>query len=142
APPLGVAAHDSITESSTPLPPHATLAMYTDGLVERRAGDTAASITRLEAAIARQEDLDAAAVADELLPQLGETTDDLALLLARIEPSTVTARMEFPADPSCLPEVRRELRGWLDDVEADRREADDVVLATSEACNNAIEHAY
>ena len=38
--------------------------------------------------------------------------------------------------------MRRRLRAWLANRGVDHEEAADVVLAVSEACNNAIEHGY
>jgi anti-sigma regulatory factor (Ser/Thr protein kinase) len=38
--------------------------------------------------------------------------------------------------------VRRRLRAWLDRRRIGAEDADDVLLAVAEACNNAVEHAY
>jgi serine/threonine-protein kinase RsbW len=50
--------------------------------------------------------------------------------------------IEVPSDPSALAEVRRRLRRWLELRGLGPEECDDAILAVSEACNNAIEHAY
>jgi anti-sigma regulatory factor (Ser/Thr protein kinase) len=41
-----------------------------------------------------------------------------------------------------IPLMRRVLGRWLQEAGATQDQADDVSLATSEACANAIEHAY
>jgi anti-sigma regulatory factor (Ser/Thr protein kinase) len=46
------------------------------------------------------------------------------------------------ARPEELATIRRLLRGWLVDAGADRRAIEAVLLASGEACTNAIEHAY
>jgi anti-sigma regulatory factor (Ser/Thr protein kinase) len=38
--------------------------------------------------------------------------------------------------------MRRRLEGWLVQRDVDQADIVDVILAVSEACNNAIEHAY
>jgi len=52
--------------------------------------------------------------------------------------------VELPADPAALRGMRRRLRAWLANRGIDPEEATGagVVLAVSEACNNAIEHGY
>ncbi|MFJ9118497.1 PP2C family protein-serine/threonine phosphatase [Streptomyces sp. NPDC102394] len=65
----------------------ATLALYTDGLVERRREDIGTGLTRLAESLARHRDLDAESLADvvllELLPP-GGATDDTALVIVRL----------------------------------------------------------
>ena len=50
--------------------------------------------------------------------------------------------IEVPGDPAALSTLRRRLRSWLELRGLAEDECDDAVLAVSEACNNAIEHAY
>jgi anti-sigma regulatory factor (Ser/Thr protein kinase) len=69
--------------------------------------------------------------------------DDVAVLALQ---RTATADEEFDlriaARPEELAAVRRLLRGWLVDLGADRRAIEAVLLASGEACTNAVEHAY
>jgi len=51
-------------------------------------------------------------------------------------------QMEIPSDPTALARLRRRMRGWLTLRGLGEEELNDAVLAVSEACNNAIEHAY
>ncbi|MFE5402483.1 PP2C family protein-serine/threonine phosphatase [Streptomyces sp. NPDC056580] len=90
---LGVPLAYEYEEHTVRLPPGSTLALYTDGLVERRAAGIDAGIERLGRALealgaAELEDLDAAA--ESLLkPMLhdSEHDDDVCLLLCRTSPA-------------------------------------------------------
>jgi len=71
-----------------------------------------------------------------------ERGDDIALLAVRLLP--VAPRpldLRVAADVGSMDLVRDAMRAWLRGVELRRPEAEDVVLATWEACANAIEHA-
>ena len=71
---------------------------------------------------------------------IGRPADDVALLLASIEPAS-SSRSSLQGRPDVLPGLRRRLRAWLARQGFEAASAD-VVLAVSEALNNAIEHAY
>jgi anti-sigma regulatory factor (Ser/Thr protein kinase) len=49
--------------------------------------------------------------------------------------------LRLHSDPASLAEVRRELRRWLDRGGVAAEEANDILVACSEACANAIVHA-
>jgi anti-sigma regulatory factor (Ser/Thr protein kinase) len=132
-------------EKQVELDPGATLVLYTDGLVERR-GDRLAT---------RQQELhDAAAAAPadpELLSQAliermvgaEPPADDVAVLsLQRAVTADQRLSLRVAARPEELAAIRRLLRGWLADAGADVRAIEAVLLASGEACTNAIEHAY
>lgn len=51
------------------------------------------------------------------------------------------ARRSFPAHPSALAEVRRFLRGRAEEVSLTPRAIDDLIVAVSEACANAVLHS-
>ena len=72
---------------------------------------------------------------------IGAPSDDVALLLGAVEPA-LSFVIELPAVPESLRVIRRRLRAWLERVGFDAEGAAEVVLAVSEACNNAVEHAY
>jgi anti-sigma regulatory factor (Ser/Thr protein kinase) len=142
APPIGVAVAADVTEAELPLPEEAVLVMYTDGLVERRGQDIDRAIDVLGALIGD----DPEAPPDVLLAQIGAaigpTDDDVALLVASVDAGRLAFELEIPADPNMLRGMRRRLREWLERQGLDRSEIAEVVLAVSEACNNAVEHAY
>jgi anti-sigma regulatory factor (Ser/Thr protein kinase) len=48
----------------------------------------------------------------------------------------------MPAYPTTLSRLRQTLGRWLDGHEIDREVAVEITIAVSEACANAIEHAY
>src|SRR5689334_13254867 len=48
--------------------------------------------------------------------------------------------LSFPAEPTRLAEARRALREWLADRAIDSDQAYNILVATDEACANAIEH--
>jgi GAF domain-containing protein/anti-sigma regulatory factor (Ser/Thr protein kinase) len=145
APPLGASGMPSVDETRVELGPGTTLVLYTDGLVERR-GERLAT---------RQQELHAAAAAAPAEPELlcealiermlGDEapTDDVAILTVQRAPTAdEELRLRVAARPEELAAIRRLLRGWLSDAGADRRAIEAVLLASGEACTNAIEHAY
>ncbi|WP_020140448.1 PP2C family protein-serine/threonine phosphatase [Streptomyces sp. 351MFTsu5.1] len=74
-------------QATTTFAPGATLALYTDGLVERRREDVDTGLTRLADALTRHRKEDPETLADavlaELLPTSG-ATDDTALVIVRL----------------------------------------------------------
>ncbi|MFH9863189.1 PP2C family protein-serine/threonine phosphatase [Streptomyces sp. NPDC017202] len=89
---LGIPLHQEIADHTVPLVPGSTLALYTDGLVERRAQGIDPGIERLAAALGsfRTGELDANldGAADRILdPMLSdsERDDDVCLLLCHID---------------------------------------------------------
>lgn len=89
---LGIPLHQEIADHTVPLEPGSTLALYTDGLVERRAQGIDPGIERLSAALGafRAEELDADldGSAERILdPMLSdsERDDDVCLLLCHID---------------------------------------------------------
>jgi anti-sigma regulatory factor (Ser/Thr protein kinase) len=144
-PPLGAGVMPSARDTHVELEPGTTLVLYTDGLIERRG-------ERLKT---RQEELHAVAAAAPADPDLlcealiehmlGDQppADDVAILtLQRAAMADEQLRLRIAARPEELAAIRRLLRGWLTDAGADRRSIEAVLLATGEACTNAIEHAY
>jgi GAF domain-containing protein/anti-sigma regulatory factor (Ser/Thr protein kinase) len=144
-PPLGTSPVTAVDETRVDLEPGSTLVLYTDGLVERRG----------ERLSTRQQELHAAAAAAPAEPDLlcealiehmiGDTApaDDVAILTVQRAPTADEAlRLRVAARPEELAAIRRLLRGWLSDAGADGRAIEAVLLASGEACTNAIEHAY
>ncbi|MFJ5775331.1 PP2C family protein-serine/threonine phosphatase [Streptomyces sp. NPDC093094] len=89
---LGIPLQQEIPDHTEPLPPGSTLALYTDGLVERRAQGIDPGILRLAHALsdARPADLadDLEGSADRLLRPLlddSEHDDDVCLLLCHVQ---------------------------------------------------------
>ena len=142
APPLGVADEDAIDEASMRYPDEALLALYTDGLVERRSGDISEAITLLGGLASRNGGVNIDGLLGDVEAELGAPVDDVALLLARLGAAPASLRASFAADPALLAGFRTRLRGWLERRGYDTTAREDIVLAVSEAFNNAVEHAY
>jgi PAS domain S-box-containing protein len=145
SPALGIAEVCHPTEVVVDFPPGATLALYTDGLVERRREGIDLGIGRLLDALARSPgDLDA--VRDEVIEAcIGPepVDDDVTALFVRAEPVLGTrVRFILTPDPDALAALRRMLRRWLMEMGVARDEAAAIVMASNEAWQNAIEHGH
>ena len=143
--PIGAVRDARYTAVSHQLTPGGTLALFTDGLVERRGESVDHGLRRLEQLLgAPSHDLDG--LCDGVIEGLlgsQPPSDDVALLLVR--PSAGLGHhlaVAWPAVPTCLVELRRTLERWLAEAGADELESYEVVVACSEAATNAIEHAY
>jgi anti-sigma regulatory factor (Ser/Thr protein kinase) len=141
APPLGVAEPGEIVERSIQLDGPSTLALYTDGLIERRGRNIDQAIDFLGGLIAADGAITPAGVLEQITDAIGHPVDDVALLVAAID-DPASFDVEFSASPAVLPGLRRRLRLWLKRRDLAGDVLAEVVLAVSEACNNAIEHAY
>jgi PAS domain S-box-containing protein len=122
-----------------------TLLLFTDGLVDRPDVSVPDGLDRLREAVAERVDADVDDLCGTLLELLvpPDAPDDVAILAARLVP--VDQRrfsLRVPADPSKLATVRRTVGRWLARLELGADETEDLVLACSEACANAMEHAY
>jgi anti-sigma regulatory factor (Ser/Thr protein kinase) len=142
--PLGVHAEARYRHDVVPLAPGDTIVLYTDGLVERRDSTLDEGLELLMVS-AREGPPDLEALLDYLLETLlrdAPSTDDVALLALRTAPdySRRLART-FPARPSALAEMRGRLRDWLAETGVPDSIGGEIVLACSEACANAVEHA-
>jgi len=141
--PIGVADDTDYRQEGFAVPRGATILLYTDGLVERRNESLDEGLERLRtvaAQFAGGPEPMLETVIEEMVPG-GKPADDVALLAVhRLAVSSRSLRLRVPADPAELRVVRERLRAWLASEGADREEAEEIVLATSEACANAIEH--
>jgi anti-sigma regulatory factor (Ser/Thr protein kinase) len=119
------------------------IVMYTDGLVERRGTALAQGIDDLLTMVS------AAGSAEQvcrsamrgLVPPEG-LDDDVAMLVLHNLPVPAQLRMHLAADPGTLAGVRRVIRRWLRERDADSGDVNEITLAVGEACANAVEHAY
>jgi len=141
SPPIGVVEASEIVEARLSVPDQAVLAVYTDGLIERRGLAITEGIDLLGRLLLGDDRAPDSLVA-RIGQAIGASDDDAALLLVELELRRAAVELEYPADPASLPRVRRRLRGWLAAQQVGPNDVADIVLAVSEACNNAIEHAY
>ena len=145
SPPLGFAQPSGVSEIRSMLPEKATLVAYTDGLVERRDLGIESGIELLESLVRSASELDANGLADSILDEMVArrgADDDIALLVAQVAEVPSRMQIEIPAHPAMLVGMRRRLQAWLTLRGLNEDERADIVLAVSEACNNAVEHAY
>jgi anti-sigma regulatory factor (Ser/Thr protein kinase) len=135
-----------LEEGRTEIPPGSLVLLYTDGIVERRDMWIDEGLERLTAAVAGMGAEQPDVLLDHLVRTLapsGKAHDDIALLALRTEPhGTGPLRLRFPADPTVLVNLRQALRQWLGELGAEEDETYDVLVATTEAAANAVEHAY
>ncbi|WP_250283644.1 MULTISPECIES: SpoIIE family protein phosphatase [unclassified Frankia] len=145
-PPLGVGGMPfEITEID--LKPGSVLALYTDGLLNRRNRDVTQGMEWLHDRMAAACDTDRPLedIGHALLGDTSSTppTDDIVVLLARTRTlaAEATVDWEFPADPAVVAQARnlttRQLATWnLDDL------AFTTELVVSELVTNAIRYAH
>jgi anti-sigma regulatory factor (Ser/Thr protein kinase)/putative methionine-R-sulfoxide reductase with GAF domain len=141
--PLGAFSYTRVEELELSLPPAETLVLYTDGLVERRGTPLNESIERLLDVVRTAgsvEDLCRRAV-ERMVPH-GSLRDDVAIVALQNREVPAELDLSMPADPKVLFGIRLSLRRWLRHHGAGDTQTQEVTLAASEACTNAIEHAY
>jgi anti-sigma regulatory factor (Ser/Thr protein kinase)/putative methionine-R-sulfoxide reductase with GAF domain len=141
SPPLGAFPFATWTEHETSIACGETLILYTDGLVERPGTPLLDSISRLLSLTARASTAEEACqLAAEHMVPFGR--DDIAIVAMHYDPIPERLSLQLPTDPAVLAEVRRTLRRWLSSRDVSEPDVREIVLAVSEACANAIEHAY
>jgi anti-sigma regulatory factor (Ser/Thr protein kinase)/putative methionine-R-sulfoxide reductase with GAF domain len=143
APPLGAFPYGRCPEHELELESGDMLFMYTDGLVERRGVPLNLGIDALAETLIGARTPEAACVLAlaELVPDEG-LQDDAAVVALQNSMVPAELHLRLPAQPKTLAHVRRVLRRWLVSRGADEADVAEVTIAVSEACANAIEHAY
>ena len=139
--PVGTGLETRYPQASVEIGPGDTVLLYTDGLVESRTMPLGEGMERLSAAVeAGPEPL------EELLDYLAEVLsvdtreDDVAMIALRLQPVN-SLTLSLSAKPSSLPKMRRAVGTWLERAGVGGSQAHDILLACSEACSNAIQHA-
>ncbi|MFL5894775.1 MAG: SpoIIE family protein phosphatase, partial [Thermoleophilaceae bacterium] len=144
-PPLGVPGVVIAEESTVSLEPGSTLLLYTDGLIERRGIRLAGQQEELLMA-AQHAPFDPDLLCDTVVTTLlgdERASDDVALLaVQRVATADRPLRLTVATRAEELAAIRRLLRRWLADAGADQAAVQAVLLASGEACSNAMEHAY
>ncbi len=118
--------------------------LFTDGLIDRRDIAIEEGLDRLREMATDEVNLDLDDLCGVLLEGLvpANASDDVAILAARLDPVQEQLSLHIPADPAKLRGVRRNIARWLSGHDVPKQDADDIILASSEACANSIEHAY
>ena len=144
-PPLGAADPPFETVELT-LPEDSLLALYTDGLVESAERDIDDGLARLARLLRADRDKDLDQICDALtaglLPDDKPTTDDAALLVARLHalPDDRMASWPLPEGPQAAGEARKLVREQLSDWHLDDLAMTTELLA-SELVGNVVRHA-
>ena len=141
--PVGVLPFPGYREETVTLEPGGAVVLYTDGLIERRSEHLDEGLERLSEAAAVGP-LEAEDLCDRLLTVAlpsGATSDDVALLTLCHVPLGSRLTLELPSEPSALRSLRALLNRWLAQSDVSDADVYAIVMACSEACTNAIEHA-
>jgi GAF domain-containing protein/anti-sigma regulatory factor (Ser/Thr protein kinase) len=143
AAPLGAFPYSRCSVREITIKPGETLVLYTDGLVERPGVPLSTSLDQLLALIAPSMSVqELCQLAIERLVPIAGLRDDVALVAIQSSHVPEELVLEVPAEPRMLSGARYSLRRWLRHSGAGREEAAEITLAVSEACSNAVEHAY
>ncbi len=143
-PPLGVDSGVRRRTTTLDVPPGAVLALFTDGLVERRGESITDGLERLRRSLRAGSAEQRCATAIHTMLGGADPEDDVALLVARREDSgdRPSLHVTIPAVATSLVLVRTALRRWLSPLAVSEREEFDVMLAVGEAMANVVSHAY
>jgi anti-sigma regulatory factor (Ser/Thr protein kinase) len=141
--PLGVLDGAQFHADEAELPLGATLALFTDGLVERRDTPIDDGLAKLAKALAAPAS-SLASLANRLmnLVEPSEQADDVAVLLARLTADTDRLVLPVVRNLREVRAVRASLAGWLRSHEADEDDVLAVTVAVAEAVVNSLQHAY
>jgi anti-sigma regulatory factor (Ser/Thr protein kinase)/putative methionine-R-sulfoxide reductase with GAF domain len=141
--PLGAFSYGRVHEHELVLAPGETLVFYTDGLVERPGTPLTESIDQLLEVVKGAHSVDdlCRRAIDRMVPA-GGLRDDVAIVAIQNSEIDDELDLHLPADPKVLAEIRLVLRRWLRHHGASDSQTMEITLAVSEACTNAIEHAY
>jgi anti-sigma regulatory factor (Ser/Thr protein kinase) len=144
-PPLGCLPHRSAPEEvEIELHGGATLLLYTDGLVERRARSIDEGLDELASIASARHDRSLEVFTAQLVSELTadiDLHDDVAVLALRAASARRGPyRRRVAAVAANLASFRSDLRQWLAPLGVGPFVEADVLLAVGEACANAVEH--
>jgi anti-sigma regulatory factor (Ser/Thr protein kinase) len=142
--PLGVDVTSPRVDGQTTLETGATLLFFTDGLVEAPGLPIEDGLERLGAAAGAGAEQHPELLCDELLDTLvTRLRDDIALVCVRFSPVPAEYQVwRYPAEADRLAPARHAFGTWLEERGVPEESRADLVLAFSEACSNAVRHAY
>lgn len=144
-PPLGVTGQARFESWATALAPGDGVLLYTDGLVERRGESIDAGLERLREGLTH-EPADLEEMSSEILARAGGgrgPRDDAALLAVRLVGYGASRlEVDLPAEPESVTHARHGLERWLEQGGEGSEDVFALKVAVSEACANAVEHAY
>jgi anti-sigma regulatory factor (Ser/Thr protein kinase) len=142
-PPVGAFRAAAYHEHRAPLEAGSRIVLVTDGAAEVRGEPLDLGLERLRT-LAEQEPnarklcgaISAGAASG------GPSNDDVAVLVAHLQPLPERLSTRWPADADALGGLRHLMRRWLAGHGASADEIYDITVAVQEAAANAVEHAY
>jgi serine phosphatase RsbU (regulator of sigma subunit)/anti-sigma regulatory factor (Ser/Thr protein kinase) len=143
--PVGIVPSQQWTTERYHVESGSTLLLYTDGLVERRGEPIDVGLERLKAAGRVAALATDASFADRVYRAVlddDELDDDVALLAIESLPLGDALELTLRAQTSVLAGLRAAVTRWLAGTDASESDVFDIVLSTSEAAANAVQHAY
>jgi anti-sigma regulatory factor (Ser/Thr protein kinase) len=143
-PPLGTLSGQSYDEERIALAPGETLLLYTDGLIERRGrqlSEGEAGLVEAAAAAPDEPELMCEAITSKLTEGIA-ISDDIAVLAVQTVGLHELLALEVPAESVQLAPVRHLIRRWVETNGGSDDDCAAFAIAVTEACANAIEHAY
>jgi serine phosphatase RsbU (regulator of sigma subunit)/anti-sigma regulatory factor (Ser/Thr protein kinase) len=144
ASPLGMTRFAVYEEGLRTLDPRSTVLFYTDGLVEGPdlpLSDGLESLSRCSSDGPLEPEALCRRVMDSIDTRAG-LHDDLALLAVQLTPPEETLDLVLSPRPGSLDEMRRALAQWLRSLDADENDIYETLVASGEACANAVAHAH
>jgi anti-sigma regulatory factor (Ser/Thr protein kinase) len=143
-PPLGTGAVETYDEQRITLAAGETLLLYTDGLIERRGRTlTEGESALVEAATAAPDEpeLKCRSIIERLTEGIA-VPDDVAVLAVRAVGLHEQMEVHVPAEAEQLAIVRHLIRRWVSAHGGTDDDCAAFAIAVTEACANAVEHAY
>jgi anti-sigma regulatory factor (Ser/Thr protein kinase) len=143
-PPLGSGVVEMYDEQRVKLAAGDTLLLYTDGLIERRRrtlSDGEAALVEAATAAPDEPELKCRSIIERLTEGI-EVPDDIALLAVRSVGLDEQMEVDVPAEAVQLATVRHLIRRWIAAHGGTDDDCAAFAIAVTEACANAVEHAY
>jgi serine phosphatase RsbU (regulator of sigma subunit)/anti-sigma regulatory factor (Ser/Thr protein kinase) len=143
-PPLGTGSVGDYDQQRVTLGPAETLLFYTDGLIERRGRTLSEGEAALASAVTAAPDepeMMCRQIIDGLTEGI-EVPDDIAVLAVRAVGLRDQLAVEVPAEAGQLATVRHLIRRWVAAHGGTDDDCAAFAIAVTEACANAVEHAY
>ncbi len=145
---LGIGAAPAAVRSAQ-VPVGATLLLYTDGLVESRTRGLVDGLVELRrtadgGGTATGATHDASPSSALVLARLGPDgfDDDVTVLAVQRTDAVPALSVVLDGELPALRSARRALAAWLEPLDLDPEDVDNLLMAVSEALSNALEHAY
>jgi serine phosphatase RsbU (regulator of sigma subunit)/anti-sigma regulatory factor (Ser/Thr protein kinase) len=142
-PPIGAFRSAQYQEREFVMTPGCAVVLVTDGAIEVRGEPLDAGLERLRTLSERERRPRALCTAVAAGAASGSPSeDDVAILVARVQPLPKRLSTRWPAEADALGGLRHLLRRWLSGYGVTADEAYDITVAVQEAAANAVEHAY